>query len=222
MFKNHEFSVVSSEYLVESPILGLRRDTVVMPGGTQASREVVEHFGAVAVAAVDEEGRVAMVRQYRHSVGQRLLELPAGLLDIAGEDPLEAAQRELVEEAGLAAASWTVLTDVMNSPGYCDEACRIFLATGLRSVERPESEDDEEADMSNQWVSLAEARAQILRSEIMNSIAVAGIFAASEVLAGRGSGRPADCPFPARPMRLAQRREAAGIAPDMKRLPSQP
>ena len=89
-----------------------------MPGGGLADREIVEHFGAVAVVALDKENRLIMVEQYRHSVRQRLLELPAGLLDIAGEDELEAAQRELAEEAGLAAQDWGVLVDLVTSPGF--------------------------------------------------------------------------------------------------------
>ena len=94
----HEFTVTDSQLLVDAPILALRRDTVTMPGGTTAKREIVEHFGAVAVVAVDEDERIAMVEQYRHTVGKRLWELPAGILDFAGEEELATARRELVED----------------------------------------------------------------------------------------------------------------------------
>ena len=80
---SHEFTVESSEVLIDAPIIAVRRDSVVMPGGKPANREIVEHFGAVAVVALDDDGRVALVEQYRHSVGKRLLELPAGLLDLS-------------------------------------------------------------------------------------------------------------------------------------------
>lgn len=106
----HEFRTVGSELLVDAPIIAVRRDDVVMPGDVVAQREIVEHLGAVAVVALDEDNRVAMVEQYRHSVSKRLWELPAGLLDVKGEDELSGAQRELQEEAGLAAEDWGVLT----------------------------------------------------------------------------------------------------------------
>lgn len=215
---SHTFTTLDSELLFESPILGLRRDWVTMPGATVATREVVEHFGAVAVVAVDEAGRVALVHQYRHSVGERLWELPAGLLDVAGEEALRGAERELMEEAGLRAESWSVLVDVISSPGFCDEVVRIYLATGLVAVERPAAEF-EEADLGFRWVDLGEARAAVLAGRIVNSIAVAGIFAASEVLSGRGEARAATTEFAWRPTALARRRQQAGVVPDMKRLP---
>ncbi|GAB2517642.1 ADP-ribose pyrophosphatase [Corynebacterium atrinae] len=217
--RSHEFSVHGSEVLLESPILAVRQDRVLMPGGTLAKREIVEHFGAVAVVAVDDRGRLPLVQQYRHSIGRRLWELPAGLLDMAGEDELTGAQRELEEEAGLVADSWSVLVDLVTSPGFCDESVRVFLATALSEVGRPPSGDDEEADMATQWVSVEQAVSMIMSGEIVNSIAIAGIFAAAEVLAGRSEARPVSVPFDLRPASLAQRRIDEGIAPDMKMLP---
>lgn len=213
----HEFTVVDSELLQESPILAMRRDAVTMPGGAQASREVVEHFGAVAVVALNDRNEVAVVKQYRHAVRHRLLELPAGLLDVAGEDELTGAKRELVEEAGLEAANWSVLVDLVTSPGFAEEAVRVFLARELREVPRPPAEE-EEADMTLTWMPLEQAREAVLRGEIVNSIAIAGVLAASEVQAGRATPRSTDAPFELRPTSLAKRRVAAGITPDMKRI----
>lgn len=217
----HTFKVHGSEILVDSPILGVRRDQVEMPGGAISRREIVEHFGAVAVVAhrVDERGEdeIAMVKQYRHCVMQRLWELPAGILDIAHEPELDCAKRELEEEAGLAAGSWGVLVDLVTSPGFCEEAVRVFLAEDLRDIPRPES-TDEEADMAFQWVRLEDAQAMIFRGEIVNSIAIAGIMTASAVLSGQAEVRPVETPFEFRPTHLAKRRIEQGIQPDMKRL----
>nr|MDP9168832.1 NUDIX hydrolase [Actinomycetota bacterium] len=112
--ETHEFETVDSETLYVGKIFALRADEVSMPGGRTARREVVEHYGAVGIVAMDESDNVAMVYQYRHPVGRRLAELPAGLLDVAGESALAAAQRELAEEADLAAATWNVLADFQN------------------------------------------------------------------------------------------------------------
>lgn len=211
---SHEFTVTGSELLVDAPILALRRDQVVMPGGETADREIVEHFGAVAVVAV-RGTEIAMVRQYRRSAGRRLWELPAGLLDIAEEDPLDCARRELAEEAGLAAADWSLLVDMFTSPGVFDEAVRIYLARDLSEVDRPVAEH-EEADMEFAWIPLDEARGKVMAGEINNAIAVAGIMTAAEVLAGRAKPRDVGTPFTDRPHALAGRRIAAGRTPDMK------
>ena len=213
----HEFEVTDTELLIDAPILALRRDTVTMPGGSTATREVVEHFGAVAVVAVNDSGQIAMVEQYRHTVGRRLWELPAGLLDFYGESALSTAERELVEEAGLRAENWSVLVDLVTSPGFAEEAVRVFLATGLSETERPEAEE-EEADMDFAWVPLDQARRDVMAGQITNSIAIAGILAASEVLAGRAKARSTDTPFELRPANLPERRYVQGVTPDMKKI----
>ncbi|QPK80308.1 NUDIX hydrolase [Corynebacterium lizhenjunii] len=196
--------------LLDAPIIAVRADTVTMPGGSVARREIVEHLGAVAVVALNAAGQVRLVRQYRHSVGQRLWELPAGLLDVKGETELECARRELQEEAGLAAAEWGVLVDIVTSPGFCEEAVRIFIAQDLREVARPAHPDDEEADMIHQWVPLEQAVDMVLRGEIVNGIAVAGLLAAA-----RGAQpRPTSVPFELRPTAMAARRPG----PDLKAL----
>ena len=91
----HEFETLNSTDVYVGNILALRADEVSMPGGARARREVVEHLGAVAVVALDEDDRVVLIHQYRYPLGRRLWELPAGLLDVAGEDPVRTAQREL-------------------------------------------------------------------------------------------------------------------------------
>ncbi|GBG38663.1 NUDIX domain-containing protein [Mycobacterium montefiorense] len=194
----HVFETVSSETLYTGNIFALRRDQVRMPGGNVAAREVVEHYGAVAVVAMKDDHSIAMVYQYRHSFGRRLLELPAGLLDIAGEPPHLSAARELEEEVGLRADTWQLLIDVDTAPGYSDESVRVYLATGLTEVQRPESHD-EEADMTMRWVPIEEAARLAFNGEVVNSIAVAGILAAHAVATGFVRPRPVDTPWQDKP-----------------------
>lgn len=215
----HEFTTLDSQLLLDSPILAVRQDRVLMPGGVAANREVVEHLGAVAVVALNEAGEVALVRQYRHSVGRRLWELPAGLLDVAGEDELTGAKRELQEEAGLAAQTWHVLTDLVTSPGFCEEAVRVYLARELSEVPLLDAQGDEEADMTRAWVSLEEAVAMVLRGEIVNSIAVAGILAAHHAVGTGAELRATNVAFDLRPQSMTARRATAPGC-DLKRIPA--
>ncbi|KAA9226417.1 NUDIX hydrolase [Corynebacterium amycolatum] len=214
----HQFDVVDSEIVLEAPIIAVRRDQVRMPGGNVSAREIVEHFGAVAIVATDEDNRLYLLNQWRQAAGQRLVELPAGLLDVADEDPLEAAKRELVEEAGLEAGSWSLLTDMFSSPGFAEEAVRIYLAQGLRAVDKPEAHD-EEADMTASWIAVDEAVAMALRGEILNGIALSGILLAAEVLLRGATPRSVAEPFEIRPTALAKRRaEQLGTGADLKRI----
>ncbi|MFW0796777.1 NUDIX hydrolase [Gordonia sp. CPCC 205515] len=202
----HEFAVRASRSVYDGAILTLRVDEVEMPGGRVAEREVVEHHGAVAVVARDAQGRIAMVRQYRHPIGRRLLELPAGLLDGgADETPLAAAQRELAEEVDLAADDWHVLVDVDLSPGFTDEALRVFLAEGLHELDAA-ARHDEEADMSVEWVTLDDAVARILSGEIVNATCVAGILAVAAAAARGVPLRHVDAPWTDQPTALQERR----------------
>lgn len=201
----HVFETASSETLYTGKIFALRSDRVRMPGGDVVTREIVEHFGAVAVVAMDDDGNIPMVYQYRHAFGRRLWELPAGLLDVNGEAAHLTAARELMEEAGLTAESWTVLVDLDSTPGFSDESVRVYLATGLTQVDRPEAHD-EEADMTLKWYPLAEAARKVLSGEIVNAIAVAGILAAHAVSTGSGQPRPLDSPWPDKPTAFAARK----------------
>ncbi|MCF8572361.1 NUDIX hydrolase [Gordonia sp. HY002] len=203
---SHEFTVSASETVYSGAILALRLDEVDMPDGRSAQREVVEHHGAVAVVAKDDDGRVAMVRQYRHPVGRRLLELPAGLLDGGpGEQPLDAARRELAEEADLAADRWSVLVDLVVSPGFTDEALRVYLAEGLHDLPAAEREH-EEADLVVEWVPLAEAVSLALSGEIVNATAVAGVLAAAASNTRGVSLRGTDEPWTDEPTAFVARR----------------
>ncbi|MBX7434555.1 NUDIX hydrolase [Mycobacterium sp. Y57] len=199
----HQFSTAASETLHIGKIFALRSDEVRMPAGRTARREVVEHFGAVAVAALDGDGRIVLVHQYRHPFGRRLWELPAGLLDLGGEPPHVTAARELAEEAGLAAEHWRTLIDLDSAPGFCDESVRVFLATGLSDVERPEAHD-EEADLTLRRFTLEDAVAMVYAGEIVNSTAVAGVLAA-HAMTDAGALRPVDAPWPDRPTAFARR-----------------
>ena len=201
----HVFETISSEILYVGKIFALRADRVRMPGGKSVTREVVEHYGAVAIVAMDDDGRIPMVYQYRHPFGRRLWELPAGLLDVDGEAPHLSAARELREEAGLQAETWQVLVDLNSSPGFSDESVRVFLATGLTDVDPPEAHD-EEADMTMEWYPLAEAVQRIFRGEIVNSLAVAGILAAYGVSEGVAEPRPVDAPWIDRPTAFSARK----------------
>ncbi|KQH79031.1 ADP-ribose pyrophosphatase [Mycobacterium gordonae] len=203
----HDFETVSSEILYQGAIFALRRDEVRMPGGNIARREVIEHYGAVAVVAMNENNDIALVYQYRHTYGRRIWELPAGLLDAPGEGPYLTAERELEEEVGLHARTWQVLLDVNTAPGFSDESVRVYLATGLTEIGRPEAHD-EEADMTMQWFPLDEAVHRALNGEIVNSIAIAGIFAAHAVTTGIARPRPLDTAWIDRPTAFAERRAA--------------
>jgi 8-oxo-dGDP phosphatase len=181
---------------------GVRTDEVVMPDGSVAKRDYQVHPGSVAVVALDDDGRVLVLRQYRHPVRQKLWEIPAGLLDVPGENPLIAAQRELYEEAHVKADDWRVLADLYTSPGGSDEAVRIFLARGVSDVEGERFEvSEEEADMEFARVPLDDLVRGVLAGELHNSCLVVGVLALHAALNGEGVSalRPADAQWPARP-----------------------
>lgn len=193
---DHSYEVRSSDVAFRGRIIEVHKDDVAMPDGETSQRDVVVHPGAVAVVALGERG-VLLVNQYRHPVRQRLDELPAGLLDQQGEPALAAAQRELAEEAGLAARRWHVLVDHLSSPGMTDEAVRIYLARDLREVER-DVQGHEEHEMTSSWVPLDEAVRRALAGELQNATAVVGVLAAAAAERQGFEGlRPADAPWEA-------------------------
>jgi ADP-ribose pyrophosphatase len=202
---SHRFETVASQDIYRGRVIALRADEVAMPDGRVARREVVEHFGAVAIAALDDQDRVVVIHQYRHPLGRRLWELPAGLLDEPDEAPQDAAARELAEEVGLAAADWSVLVDVAASPGFTDEVVRVYLARELAPAPHERAIGDEEADLVVRRFELADAMRMVLAGEVVNASSVAGILAAHAVLSGAGRTRPVDAPWPDRPTKLAAR-----------------
>jgi ADP-ribose pyrophosphatase len=195
------YPVLESTPRFAGAVIAVRSDRVRLPGGEVVTRDLVEHPGSVGVVALDDDDRVLLVRQYRHCVRRMLWEPPAGLLDVAGEEPLAAAQRELAEEAGFRARRWAVLTDAFTSPGSSDEAMRIYLARGLAEVPAGERSagEHEEADMPLAWVDLDEAVGLVLAGELHNPAGVMGVLAAARSRAAGWSGlRSATTPWPER------------------------
>lgn len=179
----HEYRVLARHERFVGPMFDIVTDEVAMPDGGTANRDYMRHVGAVGVAAIDEQDRIVLVRQYRHAVGARLWELPAGLVDVAGEPLHVAAARELAEESDLAAAEWRLLTDVYTSPGCSNEVIRLFVARGLSDVpnEGRYHREHEEAELVTVRVSLDEAVAMVLRGEIGNAAAVVGVLGAARL-----------------------------------------
>ncbi|MGH3734733.1 MAG: NUDIX domain-containing protein [Micromonosporaceae bacterium] len=187
------YRVLSRTERFSGRVFDVVTDTVTMPGGGTADRDYVRHVGAVGVVAVDATGKVALVRQYRHPVRRSLWELPAGLIDVPGEDPLPAAQRELAEEAELTAARWDLLVDLHTTPGCSDESIRVYLAREIAAVPQPSHvRTDEEAELTVAWFDLEEAVGLVFSGEITNGPCVAGLLAADHARRHRWAGlRPA-------------------------------
>jgi 8-oxo-dGDP phosphatase len=195
-----QYAVLASTRRFTGNVVSLRTDEVQMSDGTVATREVVEHPGAVGVVALDGQDRVVLVNQYRHPIRGYLDELPAGLLDVPGEPAVSAARRELSEEAGIAASDWHVLVDLYTSPGMTDEAIRVFLARGLSDAAERFTPQHEEITLTVSRIPLDEAVRRVLAGEITNAAAVAGLCAAALARANGWSNlRAADAPWPARP-----------------------
>ena len=190
--------VAATDVIAESSIVTVRRDTVKMPDGQDVKRDVVEHPGAVAVLAVDDEDRVLLIRQYRHPVGRLLWEVPAGLRDVPGEPLVETAKRELLEEAGYLASDWHVLADIFTSPGFSNERLRVFLAMKLRHVpdaERDYVPDHEEAHLKIEWAPLDVVVSRFLAGQLHNGVTAIGVLAAYVARQGRFAGlRGTDAP----------------------------
>lgn len=197
--------VLSSDLLAAGRVWDVRRDRLDF-AGEELTRDYVDHPGAVAVLALDTAGRVLLIRQYRHAIAHRDWEIPAGLMDLPGEGGLAAAQRELAEEADLAAARWDLLLDIWSSPGGSSEAVRVFLARDLSENERAFDREGEEAELVLRWEPLDSAADAVLAGDLQNAIAAAAVLAA---VASRSRDwatlRPADAPWTGRELVRGQR-----------------
>lgn len=177
-------------------------DVVQTPDGQLMTRDYLLHPGAVGVIALDDAERVVVVRQFRHPVGLRLIEPPAGLLDADGEEWVDAARRELAEEAQLQASDWRVLVDFLSSPGCLQETLRVYLARGLSPAARPDGfvVEHEEADMEVCLVPLDDLVTAIYAGRVQNPTMVVGGLAAYAALRTRRVEelRRPGAPWPAR------------------------
>ena len=186
--------VVDSEHPYDGGwVIRLREDQLQRPGHPDEepfSRLVLEHPGAAVILAVDDRDRALCLWQYRHPVGRSLLQLPAGLCDVEGEEPLGVAQRELVEEGGFEGSEWTHLASAYSSPGISQEIGHYFLARGLTDVGRGDFEPvHEEAEMELRWVPMQElTRAVLAGGPVDGHLAIAVLLATGRGLAG--SDRP--------------------------------
>jgi ADP-ribose pyrophosphatase len=193
------YDVVTSVERLSNRVFTIVTDELRMPDGSVAERDYMRHVGSVGVVAVDAADRVVLVRQYRHPLRREIWELPAGLIDDPGESLVDAAARELAEEADLRAGRYDLLVDANPSPGCSDEIIRLFLARDLTDV--PERErhhrTHEEAGMTVSRVPLDRAVGMALSGEITNAACVIGILALAEAKARDWTTlRPVDAPRP--------------------------
>jgi len=182
-----EHEIVSSDLVYEGRVWDVRSDTVRYGDG-EIVRQYVDHPGAAAIVAIDDDERVLLIQQYRHPIRHRDWEVPAGLLDVAGESPLESAIRELAEEADLEASSWEPLVSIFTTPGGNDEIVHLFLAQGLSPHAEAHARQDEEADIRIEWVPLADVVAAVLAGRLRNGILAVGVLAAAERLRSPAEG----------------------------------
>ena len=169
------------QQIYKGRIVDLRVERVTLPNGTAVDLELMHHPGASAVVAVDDGGRVVLIRQYRHAAGGYIWELPAGILDAPDEPPESCAARELAEEAGVEARELTPLGTIFTTPGFCDERIHLFLARGLRQAEHRHEADEVIAEIAR--LPLAEALAMVQRGEIVDGKTIAGLQLAAAALA---------------------------------------
>lgn len=172
----------SSETIYDGKILHVERWQVTCPNGHAAAREIVVHKGAAAVVPVYEDGTTLLVRQHRVAVDRMTLEIPAGKLDSAQEDPLDCAVRELREETGLSAETMTHMTTILTTPGFCTEKIAIYLAQGLS---QGDTHPDEDEFLGLIRMPLADAVGMIMRGEITDSKTICGLMMAKAILDGR-------------------------------------
>lgn len=196
--------VTARQVVFQGAVFDVRRDTVDLGSAGVVVRDYLLHPGAVAVLALhpfDGIDHVMLIRQYRHASRGSIWELPAGMLDVAGEPPHEAAARELAEEVDLVAEQWDVLAQHITSPGVFPEVLRVYLARGLRDVPHDDrhARHAEELTLRPLWVPLDEAVDAALAGAISNSATLVGLLsAAASRERGWSSLRPLDTPWPAR------------------------
>lgn len=167
--------VLNSEEVYKGKIISIRRDTLTRGDGKNFIRETAVSSDAVAVVAMDEQGRILLIRQYRHPMGRPIWEIPAGKMDVDGEKPEETAVRELQEETDTTAESVELLTMFLNSAGWTNEKTYVYLAKGLKDV--PEFQrENEEADIEKKWISLDEAYDLVRKGELSDAKTVIGIL----------------------------------------------
>jgi ADP-ribose pyrophosphatase len=172
--------VLATERAFEGHIIDVFRDQVRLPDGRTVTWERVAHPGAVGMVPLKEDGKVVMVRQYRHAVRGVILEIPAGKLD-SGEDPVDCANRELAEETGMKAAEMIPLSEFYNSPGYSDERFFAYLARGL-SPAPGEAEEDEFLELVE--IDLDSATSLIASGQIRDAKSIIGLMLTRSFLAG--------------------------------------
>ena len=164
--------LISSIEKYKNSLFSVTEDHAVDPSGFEIKRGIVQHAGSAVMMAVDDRKRILLVRQYRLPARAYLWELPAGRLD-PGETPLQAAKRELIEETGYRAKTWTKLVNFYPSPGYVAEKMTIFLATGLTAGEAKPMEDER---IQTRWFSEKEVREGILSGKIIDAKTMIGYF----------------------------------------------
>lgn len=175
------FKLLRREKKYQGRIIDLTIEYLEYPSGNQTYREIVEHPGGAVIAGVFENREILLVRQYRHPFGKEIIELPAGKLD-SGEDPLLCAQRELREETGMTAGSWSKLTAIYTTPGFCNEVLHIFLAQGLTPHKDGQALEEGEASIQLIRLPITEAIAMIEREEIIDGKSIVGIMLAAKKL----------------------------------------
>ncbi|HEY0258687.1 MAG TPA: NUDIX hydrolase [Lacisediminihabitans sp.] len=191
--------VEQTDVVFTGRVWNIRRDTFEY-GDASITREYMDHTGAVAILAIDEHDRVLLIKQYRHPIGSRDWEIPAGLLDIDGEGPLAAAKRELAEEVDLVASDWKLLCDFASSPGGSNEVIRVYLARGLKATKEAFARGEEEADIENRWVDLDEVVTAVLNRSLGNSIlSIAALAAHASRARGWTSLGDAESPWTRHP-----------------------
>jgi ADP-ribose pyrophosphatase len=171
-----QIPVLTREKVYDGAIWDVVRESFEY-NGVVLQRDFVDHTGAVGIVAFNDSNEVMMIRQYRHAIRSLNWEIPAGLLDIPGEDPLVCAKRELAEEADLEASHWEFVMTLNTTPGGSNEFIQIYLATGLRPLSHDYVREGEEADLEKRFVPLVDVIDAILQGKIRNQIAVTALLA---------------------------------------------